>query len=273
MPFAPSVLACEVEEYFVNDVDIPFMSEVLYVRESERSKIVGALNVDGSARVHTVRRERNRKFFDLIYQFFRLTSIPMLLNTSFNGAGEPIVETTEDALNCFFDLQLDCLVIEDVLIVKKDLEKWRKDKISLSIGGENLGNVSLFDILPKYRTSMNHWAFVPRDRFLLREDFVRWIKEGRKCTTIRYRKSAIEYPLCTEIPLYVTEDFSRTPRGCQEGVLRVNKLLIKAFGDLDHLDAKRDGFTSIEELRNVLRKIYGRIGSSEPVVIYSVHLL
>ena len=80
--------------------------------------VKGVVHQDGSGRVQTVSKNYNKKFYELIQAFFKKTSIPILLNTSFNLNGEPIVETPDDAIRTFYNCGLDYLVIEDFIISK-----------------------------------------------------------------------------------------------------------------------------------------------------------
>jgi carbamoyltransferase len=111
-PFAPSILVEESDKWFGLS-ESPFMLQVASVA----SDLVPAVtHVDRTARVQTVTRFDNPRFYDLIKEFHRRTGIPMLLNTSFNGKGEPIVETPEDAINCMLQTGLDAVVFPDVVV-------------------------------------------------------------------------------------------------------------------------------------------------------------
>jgi carbamoyltransferase len=80
--------------------------------------VPAVVHVDGTGRVQTVTQEANGRFYDLVRKFGEATGVPILLNTSFNVMGEPIVETPEDALACLLDSGLDCCVFEDRIVVK-----------------------------------------------------------------------------------------------------------------------------------------------------------
>jgi carbamoyltransferase len=128
-PFAPSVLQEEVQEYFEipknKKKDYPFMSFVLRVKEEHKNSILAVTHVDGTARVQTVSKKANLKYWELIQKFKNLTGIPILLNTSFNNHIEPIVDSHKDAINCFLTNKLDALVIDDFFITKKkDISKY-----------------------------------------------------------------------------------------------------------------------------------------------------
>jgi carbamoyltransferase len=120
-PFAPAVLIEHYKEYFDLNVESPFMLLVADVKNPE--KIPSVTHVDGTARVQTVTKEDNDKFYELISEFYDITGVPVILNTSFNDAGEPIVETPEDAMITFLGTELSYLVIGDYLFEKSDVDQ------------------------------------------------------------------------------------------------------------------------------------------------------
>jgi carbamoyltransferase len=123
-PFAPAVLAERAAGHFDLDHEAPFMLETCPVRSP--LELPAVTHVDGSARVQTVEREANPRFHRLLEAFERRTGCPVLLNTSFNLRGEPIVCTPEDALICFLRSGLDCLVLEDLVLDRSALpDPWR----------------------------------------------------------------------------------------------------------------------------------------------------
>ena len=146
-PFAPSVLREHVDEWFDMDTDSPYMLLVAPVKEEKqirmtaeqealfgidklhvpRSEIPAVTHVDYSARVQTVRREVNAPYHDLLAAFHRLTGCPLLVNTSFNVRGEPIVCTPEDAYRCFMRTEMDYLVLGNFLISKQNQPQWHED--------------------------------------------------------------------------------------------------------------------------------------------------
>jgi carbamoyltransferase len=117
-PFAPSVLADRCSEYFGLTEPSPFMLLVALVRPDKRV-IPSVTHVDGSARVQTVDRETNPLFYDLIAAFDRLTGVPVIINTSFNVRGEPIVCTLAEAYRCFVQTGMDYLVLGNCLLDKR----------------------------------------------------------------------------------------------------------------------------------------------------------
>ena len=121
-PFAPAVPYEVAGEFFHIDRPSPYMLLVVPVKESHRDRLPAITHVDGSARVQTVERQHNALFFDLLTEFGRRAGLPVLLNTSFNVRGEPIVCTPRDAVNCFFKTRLDVLVLGNHVITEKPIE-------------------------------------------------------------------------------------------------------------------------------------------------------
>ena len=114
-PFAPSVLEERVGEWFESDAPSPFMLMAYPVREEKRELIPAPTHVDGTGRLQTVSRETNPMYHELISAFDRLTGVPVLLNTSFNES-EPIVNSPEQALDCFGRTGMDALVMGPYLV-------------------------------------------------------------------------------------------------------------------------------------------------------------
>jgi carbamoyltransferase len=122
-PFAPIVRYERAEDIFIGGHESPFMLVAEEVRPEWKSRIPAVVHVDGSARVQTVRREHNPRFYDLLAEFEKLTGVPVLVNTSFNIKGEPIVETPQDAMNCFIYTGIDYLALHNTLVAKSPLYK------------------------------------------------------------------------------------------------------------------------------------------------------
>jgi carbamoyltransferase len=152
-PFAPAVLREHVSDYFELDRDSPYMllvADVVKPRRLDtpesardlwgieklnvpRSDIPAVTHVDYSARIQTVRRDTNPLYYDIIEAFYRRTGCPVIVNTSFNVRGEPIVCTPEDAYRCFMRTEMDALVVESFVLDKAEQapmaesDDWRKE--------------------------------------------------------------------------------------------------------------------------------------------------
>jgi len=116
-PFAPSILKEYVNDYFEQNDDVPFMEKVFPIKESKRKAIPAVTHVDGSGRLQTVDKNISPRYYGLIETFRNKTGVPILLNTSFNE-NEPIVNTPEEALNCFLRTNMDMLILENILITR-----------------------------------------------------------------------------------------------------------------------------------------------------------
>jgi carbamoyltransferase len=147
-PFAPSILSDDLSNWFDLKIDSPYMLLVADINPNKkiemteeqkklfgidrlnisRSEIPAVTHVDYSARIQTVNGKNNKKYFDLISKFKEKTGCPVLVNTSFNVRGEPIVNTIKDAFNCFMGTDLDYLVIGNCILDKtKQKEEYKKD--------------------------------------------------------------------------------------------------------------------------------------------------
>ena len=139
-PFAPSVLREDLSDWFESNCDSPYMLLVSDIKKNlqipmnendqklfginklnvKRSSIPAITHVDYSARVQTVHKETNPRYYNLIKKFKEITNCPVLVNTSFNVRGEPIVCTVEDAFRCFMGTNLDILVCENFILYKQE---------------------------------------------------------------------------------------------------------------------------------------------------------
>ena len=126
-PFAPTVLEEKASEYFELDRESPFMLLVADTREKYRAEIPAVTHVDGSARIQTINRNQNALYYDLLKAFDEQTGCPVIINTSFNVRGEPIVESPQDAWNCFVHTHMDYLVLGQCIVDKKKLPpEWKR---------------------------------------------------------------------------------------------------------------------------------------------------
>ncbi len=117
-PFAPAILSQYTKYWFEIDKEIPFMSEVYKILKDKRDKLPGITHIDGTGRLQTVTESGNPRFYKLIKTFFEKTKIPVLLNTSFNE-NEPIVESPQQAIDCFTRTNMDVLVLENWVVSRK----------------------------------------------------------------------------------------------------------------------------------------------------------
>ena len=117
-PFAPAILAEDAMDWFFINQESPYMNFTFKARTGVSEKIPSVIHVDGTARLQTVSADTNKRFYNLIKEFKNITGCPVLVNTSFNIRGEPMVLSPEDAFNCFMNTEIDILVIGNIKIEK-----------------------------------------------------------------------------------------------------------------------------------------------------------
>ena len=117
-PFAPSVLAEHQGDWFECDYPSDFMLFVYGIRHEKRGEIPSVVHCDGTGRLQSVRKELSAGFYRLIQEFHKITGVPIVLNTSFNVQGQPIVCSPEDAIQCFMSTEIDRLFIGDFEVRK-----------------------------------------------------------------------------------------------------------------------------------------------------------
>jgi carbamoyltransferase len=117
-PFAPSILKEYTSEYFTRYDEVPFMEKVFPIRKEKHSVIPAVTHADGTGRLQTVDKQVSPRYYALIDKFREKTGVPILLNTSFNE-NEPIVNTPQEALDCFLRTQMDMLVLENCVVERK----------------------------------------------------------------------------------------------------------------------------------------------------------
>ena len=185
-PFAPVVLLQEVERWFeVDGVDpaSPFMLRVMKFKADRVSQVPAVVHVDGTGRVQTVTKELNPSYYELLRHFYDKTGVPILLNTSFNLMGEPIVETPEDALWCMLMTGMDSCVVEGVIVTKKNGYGGVRDlRPLLLVDAESIirdnGNLLFETRTPWGNSSFPRFGFEPEELPLV-ENLIRLV-DGRR---------------------------------------------------------------------------------------------
>jgi carbamoyltransferase len=149
-PFAPSVLEERLREYFGVPGDLqsaPFMNVVLPVLEDKRALLGAVTHVDGTARVQSVARTTNERYWRLIHEFGQLSGVYVLLNTSFNNDAEPIVDSVDDAVVCFLTTNIDYLIVNDYVVSRKHARLRPQDLAGLCV-----------TVRPSHKLVMQKWA-------------------------------------------------------------------------------------------------------------------
>lgn len=284
MPFAPSVGSDIDQIWFSAPLDSPFMSFAVDFVPEHLEKVRAVSSNDGTGRVQSVEADENSFIANVVRDFWGLTDVPMVLNTSFNKGGQPIVETVDDAFASFASMPINIMAFGRFLIVKSlspeligaevmpkqcpidgaIVRDGKKEVLALS-------QLTSRECIRKVQERTGLVVFV-RSELPLYKDFLDRLRRGRKRSTIRYRKGAIELPSFKRLPLYETQDYGVGDRSKPTAVVEISSIRYQIFGELTEQDAVTDGFSSLQEMRRELTEIYKDLKDNEWVTIYSIEL-
>ena len=279
MPYAPSILKSEVDAWFNVKCSSPHMQFAFPARKERCENIPAVVHVDGSSRLQEVTNENSSLLHSILMRFKELTGIPMMLNTSMNTRGEPIVETPEEALDLFVTTDIDAIAFGDKCIVSRagtDLSTMLARCSPEFIGASQTSSVvlssemTLPDLCAITRFHFPDVGLYIRREFGLRAEYFDWLMAGKKLTTIRWRSGAADLPGEWILPLRITPSSGHIDP--QRGLCRIRGLTLKRYCELDEADAHRDGFDDFEALRLALETIYGRIPRTGIVTIYEISM-
>ena len=285
MPFAPAVLQEEMGEWFTPPVESPFMSFAVDATPQAVRELPAILNADLTSRVQTVGPDDASPLRAILLKFAKYTQIPVLLNTSFNLGGEPIVETVLHAIKSFSVMPVNALGIGRFVVVKSLYPDLGDLPISATISDlemevfkaaesspEIISHIRPNSRIRKLQNLTDMVVFV-RTELPLYGEYLNWVREGRKVTTIRLRKGAVEVPFSSVLPLFETADFGPGDRSRPTEYVKVSALRYHRWGELSAEDAKRDGFKSYDDMRQALTKIYPHITDEDWVTVYDISLM
>ena len=206
-PFAPAVLAEHSSEYFEFGCESPYMLLIAKVKKPEA--VPAITHVDNTARVQTVTREANGVFYDLIKEFQKLTGIPCILNTSFNDAGEPIVETPEDAILCFLKAEMDYLVLGEYLLDREQVQNRAEIIKRMEADRTHAIRTRRAELLQKHFPSYNEderdyfiaesnkiseWYTKYKCKYELEKKVLQWLEEDAKILIVGTREHTAILP-------------------------------------------------------------------------------
>lgn len=261
-PVAPAFSKESFSRYFSTpNMNFAYMGELVWPHDKGENLPESVVHSDGSVRAQVVeefaggylsklveaRREAKGTAADFI-----------VLNTSFNGRGKPMVSSADVAVRQFLDLGLDALVLNDDMLVRRKSAQFEALVSEKEPKGCEFLRVD--DIRSHEADLRRKYGRVElRRSFSLFDNYVEWLKEGRKVTTIRFVEGGLTVPGSHEMPLIVTKDFRQTASFVQDYTVKVEGVLIKKFCELDNIDAQRDGFEKTSHLKGILKSIYPTI--------------
>lgn len=290
MPFASSVLSGRIAGWFrPTQARSPFMSFAVIASEKARKQLRSVVNADGTARIQTIDDDEDSPFARILRSFAEYTNVPVLLNTSFDLGGKPLVETIGHAISSFQQMPVNVLGLGRFIVVKSlsptladlplsdlplegslaglDLRVWANGGlVSLDTATGSVGA-----IVRRLQEAADSVVFV-RTELPLYGQYLDWLRAGRKFTTIRFREGVVEIPCSDVLPLFKTEDFGPGDRTSPTDHVRIGAIRYQRFEDLTHRDAVRDGFESREHMRQDLHRIYPSLTDNSWVTIYDISL-
>ncbi|MDJ1503612.1 carbamoyltransferase C-terminal domain-containing protein [Xanthocytophaga agilis] len=285
-PFAPVILKSDRGNYLHKPlIDTPFMSFALLVRNDALKAFQSAVSYTNRARVEAVESD---SFLGAILMALKdLGEDPVILNTSFNDRGEPIVETIEDAIKTFSNLSINVLMIENYILLKRVPP-------SPSFSKSNLLNISFpsfeviirgykpldgtaktsnsVEIIRWLQHETKQYIYI-RTYFALMEDYLLWLRDGSKTSTIRRRYGGIEWPASSRMPVWKANEQQRDPKEFinPDLYVKISKIEYLKYGQLTQEDALRDGFKSLSEMRKHFKeRIYFNISDEDWVTLYYI---
>jgi carbamoyltransferase len=284
MPFAPSVGGDIGEIWFSAPIESPFMSFAVNFSPNKLGKVRAVTSNDGTGRVQSVTPGEDSFIAKVVREFYSITDIPMVLNTSFNMGGRPIVETVDDAFSSFANMPINIMAFGRFLVVKSLSPELIQAEVmpkEFPIGGAivrdgirrdlALSTLTSRECIRKVQERTGLVVFI-RSELPLYADFLMRLREGKKRSTIRYRKGAVELPSFKRLPLYETPDYGVGDRSSPTAIVEISEIRYQIFGELTEEDAVVDGFSSLAEMRRELTEIYKSLQDDEWVTIYSIEL-
>lgn len=285
MPFAPAVLAEHVSEWFEQNPTSPFMSFAVAAKPRTLEKLPAVANHDGTSRIQTIGKSDESALRGILVSFAARTGVPVLLNTSFNLGEKPIVESLKQAIDSFYRMPVNVLGVGRFVVLKSlspDLEDlpFSSSLKAMSLEVYQGGVVTPIDlpashpwkIIRRLQSLTDSVIFV-RTELPLFGRYLEWLREGRKVTTIRFRKGAVEVPFSSRLPLFETPDFSPGDRSKPTEHVAISSLRYQRFGELTVADALRDGFRDLADMRQGLKTIYPELSDEDWVTVYDISIV
>jgi carbamoyltransferase len=275
MPVAPIVRHEDKSKYFRMDRASPYMTMSFQIQPVYESILSACGQGAGWSRVQTVSRAQNEIVHGILSDLDALGEIPVLLNTSLNGPGEPIIERTDELVEWCERSQVNCAWVNGLFF---DFDESTKSQLVLNpVSYDELVESNYVPDALGMRLGVlfPHLQTLVRERFLLRSLYIDWVVEGRKKTTIRFKHGAVEYPIGRILPLYSSNRFERFEEGSKKkvGQIIVSAVVYKSFYCLDEKDAIDDGFKNLDELKRTLVEIYPSISKTDIVSIFHINVV
>lgn len=271
-PVAPVFSQKTFGKYFPNFVEnYTSMGETVDGAHCQDRLPQAIFHEDGSIRPQVVSPNGDGFLSELVSQHEKANGGDfLLLNTSFNGSGRPMAGTLEEAVSEFTALKLDALICsKDIILRRKDA---RLEACLDKHDPKRMFFRDHSDFKAKSQAHGLHLSVEIRERFLLFDNYIRWVAERRKVTTIRFKKNALSIATSGQLPLIETKNFKQSAMDVQPLKVEVLGFTVKRFSELDNVDAQRDGFEKTSHLKQTLRNIYPEMNDGDYVTINFIKL-
>ena len=277
-PFAPIVLENDVHLVTGEKVYSPYMTTAYKITND--SPIKYCCSVDKRSRIQTVKQD---SFWGGVLEKLKQNGVfPSCLNTSFNLSGNPIVESIDDALKMFNEVNINTLVLGNYIVLKHyNNRSLRIDyDVEFRYGGKikkykkGILNITKYIDLIKSITKIKNIFF--RNYFALNHEYFNWLSNGKKNTTIRFKYQSLEIPQNKELPLSTTKefeicDFNDISYRDQNKSVYISKVVYSKYSELSNEDAINDGFIDLIDMKHAFRKnMYSNINDNDWVTIYHI---
>lgn len=271
-PVAPVFSQKTFKKHFPSAVEnYNWMGETVDGRHCQDKLPQAIFHMDGSIRPQVVSPDADGFLSELVREHERNSAEDfLLLNTSFNGSGRPMAGTLEEAVSEFKALNLDALICsKDIILRRKDA---RLEACLDKHDPKRMFFRDHSDFKEKSQALGLELSVEIRERFLLFDNYIRWVAEHRKVTTIRFKKNALSIAASGQLPLIETKNFKQSAMDVQPLKVEVLGFTVKRFSELDNVDAQRDGFEKTSHLKQTLRNIYPDMNDEDYVTINFIKL-
>jgi carbamoyltransferase len=261
-PYAASIIEEEFENWCACPCLNPYMLFFARLKDHTMRAAPALFHPDKTCRIQTV-SPRQSEFYQLLRSFKQRTGLPFLLNTSYNTANMPIVETPKQAIFVLKQTDLDATVIRNQIVCKRRsgaaVEFTPRPTITISELTD--------DVMRRIEMVYPGVPIARRNYFGLVREYCDWVLTGRKFTTVRLTYGALDLPAsrCLEVVARPGDEVVYA--------VTIKRMRILPFGELSHQDAVRDGFHSVMELRDALKRFYSGVTDLHPVTIYDIDVM
>lgn len=265
-PVAPALSDATFDALFTGDSSAyRYMAETISAKDFETPELAAVCHTDGTIRVQTVGRDEGGFLSDVFAAYAKRGSPqPVLFNTSLNGPNRVMVGTPAAAVSEAASLAIDGVMFSNSIFLRRKNARWEAGIESTA------SDSSFFQSLEEFQSfgAQDQFGSVElRSRFLLFDNYIDWVRDQRKVTTVRFVPGGVSIPAGNRLPLVETKNFRQSAMEVNDTFVQVHGFALKRFGDLNQVDAQRDGFEKTSHLKRTLSSIYPQMTEADFVTI------